>query len=167
MFGKRLSLFAGAFGLVVILASASGRAEEITPSHLAAAKQAVSVTKADRGFEDLLPSVSQQVQNQLITLRPDLYVQITDAVKAMALTVVNRRADLDNDIARIWAQAFTEDELKAITVFYQSPAGQKFLTTGPKVFADSVNAAKGWSDRVREELAEKSREELKRRNVDF
>src|SRR5438128_2428804 len=63
MFGNRFSLFAGAVGLAVLLAATSAHAEEITPSHLAAAKQAVVVTKADRGFEDLLPSVSQQVQN--------------------------------------------------------------------------------------------------------
>jgi uncharacterized protein len=164
---KRIFLRVAALGLCTTLFAAPAAAEEITPSHLAAAHDAVIAAKADRDFTDLLFTLSQQVQTQLINLRPDLYAQVSDAVNAMALQLAGRRADLDNDIARIWANAFTEDELKAIATFYKSPAGAKFVDEGPKVFTDGIQAAKGWSDRVREELLEKSREELKRRNVDF
>ena len=156
-----------AIAVSVMLLAASAPADQITPSHLAAAHETVVSSKASANFDDLLPVISQQVQNQLITLRPDLYSQISDAVQATVLQLVGRRADLDNDVARIWANAFSEDELKAIAAFYQSPAGQKFVDLGPKVVGDTLQAAKGWSDRVREELLEKSRAELKKRNIEF
>lgn len=163
----RLFLRVAAAGLAAALMAGPAAADEITPSHLAAARDAVTASQAEKQFNDLLFSISQQVQSDLINQRPDLYSQVTDAVGAVALQLVARKADLDNDIARIWANTFTEDELKAIAAFYKTPVGIKFIDAGPQVFNQDLQAAKGWSDRVREELAEKSREELKKRGVDF
>jgi hypothetical protein len=151
----------------IALAAGPARADEITPEHLQAALDAVAASHLASNYDNVLPAVSESVQGQLIRLRPDLYQKISEVVQGVALTLVSRRADLNNDVARIWANAFTEDELKAITAFYQSPAGKKFLDLGPKVAADSVNALKGWSDRLTEELMEKSREALKQQGVEF
>lgn len=151
----------------IALAAGPARADEITPEHLQAALDAVAASRLGNNYDNVLPAVSESVQNQLIRLRPDLYQKISDVVQQVALTLVARRADLNNDVARIWANTFTEDELKTITTFYRSPAGQKFLENGPKVVADSVNALKGWSDRLTEELMEKSREALKQQGIEF
>jgi hypothetical protein len=148
-------------------AAGPAAAQEISESHLAAAVAVVSAAKATRGFDDLLPAVSQQVQNQLIRMRPDLHKEITDVVDGEALKLVSRRPELDNAIARLWARAFTEEELISIAAFYQSPAGQKFYEFGPKVISESLQAARSWSDRVREELLEKARAELKAKGVEF
>jgi hypothetical protein len=115
----------------------------------------------------VLPSVAENVQNQLIRTRPDLHKEVSDAVEAVALTLVARRQDLNNDIARIWATKFTEQELKEISAFYQSPAGSKFALEGPLVIQDTYQSVQAWSGRVTEELLEKSREELKKRGIDF
>ncbi len=149
------------------VAAGPARADEITPEHLAAALEAVNASSAGRTYDNVLPLISEKVQDQLIRARPDLYQKITDVVQGVALKLAARRTDLNNDIARIWANAFTEDELKVITAFYKSPAGAKFLETGPKVVADSLQSVKGWSDRVGEELLEKTREELKAEGVEF
>jgi hypothetical protein len=84
-----------------------------------------------------------------------------------ALKLVGRRADLDNDIARVWANAFTEDELKSITAFYKSPAGLKLADVGATVVANSLQAVKGWSDKVGHDLLENSRQELKKQGIEF
>jgi hypothetical protein len=152
---------------VVMLAANPVRAQEISQSHLAAALDALASAKASRGFDTVLPALSERVQNQLIRIRPDLHKQITDVVEAVALKLVARRADLDNDIARIWAKSFTEEELLAIAAFFKSPAGVKYADLGPRVIAESYQAVQGWSDRVGAELLEKSREELKKQGVEF
>ncbi len=146
---------------------APARAQEISPSHLAAALDVVIVTQTGRNFDDVLPTLAVQVQDTLIRIRPDVHAQITAAVDAMALELVGRRAELNNDIARIWAQAFTEDELNAISVFYRSPAGAKLASSGAAVLSDSVRAAQAWSGRLQEELLAKSREELKRQGLEL
>jgi hypothetical protein len=153
--------------VTAMVAAAPGRADDVTPSHLAAALEAVHSAKASKGFDNVLPLLSEKVQDEIIRLRPDLYKQITDVVQQEALKLVARRADLDTDVARIWANAFSEEELKSITAFYKSPAGLKFVDIGPQVVGASLQAVKTWSDRVGQELLEKSRAELKKQGVEF
>ncbi len=155
-----------AIGLMVGLVGAAS-AQEVTESHLKAAVAAVQAAKTSRGFDNLLPLLAQQTQNRLIRMRPDQHVLIGQVVDAEALDLVARRNELDNDVARIWAKYFTEDELNAITTFYQSPAGAKLADIGPKVVGETLQSVKGWSDRVGEEMFEKSRELLKKKGVDL
>ena len=155
-----------AIGLMVGCVGAAS-AEEVTEAHLQAAVAAVQAAKTSRGFDNLLPLLAQQTQNRLIRMRPDQHILIGQVVDAEALDLVARRADLDNDVARIWAKYFTEDELNAITTFYKSPAGSKLADIGPKVVGETLQSVKGWSDRVGEEMFEKSREELKKKGVDL
>lgn len=164
---SRILLGVAALVVTAMVAAAPGRADDVTPAHLAAALDAVHSARASKGFDNVLPLLSEKVQDQIIRLRPDLYKQITDVVQQEALKLVARRTDLDAAVARIWANAFTEDELKAITTFYKSPAGLKFVDIGPQVVGASLQAVKGWSDSVGQELLEKSRAELKKQGVEF
>jgi hypothetical protein len=165
---NRIVLRAAVLGWAALaIAAGPARADEITPSHLQAALDAVVASRLNTTYDTVLPQISESVQSQLIRQRPDLYQKIADVVNEVALSLVSRRADLNNDVARVWANAFTEEELNAITAFYKSPAGQKFLTVSPKVVFDSSNALKGWSERVAEEMMEKSREALKQQGIQF
>jgi hypothetical protein len=163
----RILLGIAALVVTATVLAAPGRADEITPERMAAALEAVHSAKASKGFDNVLPMVTEKVQDQIIRLRPDLYKQITDTVQQQALKLIARRADLDNDVARIWANAFSEEELNAITAFYKSPAGLKFVDIGPKVIGESLQAVKRWSDRIGEELMEKSRADLKKQGIEF
>ncbi len=156
--------------IFVPLATANVQAqsgEEISQSHMAAALDAVRNAPDARRYDDVLPSLSVQAQNQLIQLRPDLHKEVTDAVEAVALKLVARRGDLDNELARAWARNLSEADLKAIAAFYKSAAGKKLAEIGPKLLSDTAQTVRTWQNRVGEELLEKSREELKQRNVDF
>ena len=84
--------------------------------------------------------MAAQVEDALIRARPDLHTKITDTVEATALKLADRKNDLNNDIARVWAKAYSEEELKTLTAFFKSSAGQKYLTQG---LASTV--AGGWS----------------------
>lgn len=142
-------------------------AQEVTQSHLAAALDAVTSAKTSRGFDNVLPLLSQQTQNRLIRLRPDQHAAIAEVVEAEVLPLVARRKDLDNDVARIWAKHFSEQELKDIAAFYKSEAGKKLADIGPRVVGETLQSVKGWSDRVGEELYEKSLASLKAKGVEF
>ncbi len=147
--------------LVAVPASFAS-AQEISPSQLAAALDVINATTATASFDNRLPEIANEVTNRLIRARPDLHQEITDTVQAVALKLVARRRELDQDVARVYAKAFTEDELKSIAAFLNSPAGKKYQLDGPKVFADTLQAVQSWSDRVGTEMLDKTREELKK-----
>ena len=154
-------------GIALAAGSSYASAQEITPSQLAAALDVVKNAKASRGFDNILPSLAAQVEDRLIRTRPDLHQQITTAVEATALKLAGRRNDLDDAAARVWAKAFTEDELKTIAAFYKTSAGQKFAEVGGQVYADTLAAVQQWQDRIGAELLDKSREELKNEGIQF
>ncbi len=147
---------------VAVVPASSLVAQEISQSHLSAALDVINATVATRSFDSRLPQVANEVANRLIRQRPDLHKEITDAVQATALKLAVRRKDLDIDIARVYAKTFSEDELATIATFLKSPAGTKYQEDGPKVFAETFDAVQRWSDRVGEELFDKSKEELKK-----
>ncbi len=157
----------GLVGLALLAAPSLASAQEISASHLAVALDVVKSAKASRGFDNVLPGLAAKVEDRLIRLRPDLHKEITTAVEAAALKLASRRADLDNDVARVWAKAFDEKELKTIADFYKTEAGQKFAEVGPSVYTGTLDAVQRWSDRLGEELLDNSKNELKAAGVDF
>lgn len=154
-------------GIALAIAPSFASAQEISPSHLAAALDVVKSAKASRGFDNVLPTLAGQVEDRLIRQRPDLHKEITTAVENAALKLVARRNDLDNDVARVWAKHFDEDELKTIAAFYKTAAGQKFADVGSLVYAETLDAVSHWSDRLGAELLDKSREEIKSAGIQF
>ncbi|HEY5080882.1 MAG TPA: DUF2059 domain-containing protein [Bauldia sp.] len=157
-------------GLGLAAGSSPGWTQEITPTQLAAGLDVVKSAKISLGFDALLPQLAARVEDRLIRVRPDLHAQIISVVEATALKLVDRRAELDSDVARVWSKQFSEDELKTIAAFYKTAAGLKFSAlAGPagQLQQGMVAAVQQWSDRVGAELLDKSREALKAQGIQF
>jgi hypothetical protein len=167
MIAFRRLAFAGLLGIACTAMPALSNAQEITASQLAVALDVVHNTKDMKEFDGVLWKLSGQVENQLIAQRPDLSDKIIAAVQAAALKLASRRADLDNDAARIWAKLFSEDELKAIDAFFKSPAGQKYADLEGQIYQETLSAVGQWQDRLGDELVQQSHSELKTAGVDF
>ena len=112
------SIVRSALAALVLLVGAAGAvsAQEISQSHLNAALAAVkTASPSAENYDRRLPLASEEVQNVLIRGRPDLYQVIAEVVNAEALKLAPRRRELDVEMAKVWAEFFTEDELNSIT----------------------------------------------------
>jgi hypothetical protein len=166
---KRLALVAVVLAGAVLFAMPLTRAatDDPTPEEVAAGIAAFKAAGLGDVFDKVLPLLSEQVQNRLVGQRPDLTKQISDTVNDVAVKLIQRRKELDTAAGKIWAKTFTLEELKAITAFYRTPAGQKYLGSGQTAVQDSMNTMRSWSQRVAEEMNEKAHEELKKQGIDF
>jgi uncharacterized protein len=65
---------------------------------------------------------------------------VPDAVTAVTATVSDPKLidDMITEIVPLYARHFTVTEIKAMTVFYKSPAGSKMLQTMPRVTQESM-----------------------------
>jgi hypothetical protein len=79
----------------------------------------------------------------------------------------SRRADLEQQIVRVYAQHFTEQELKQAVAFYRSPLGKKLISEEPKALDESMKVANEWSGKLAEEVIAKMRAEMKKRGHDM
>jgi len=145
---------------IVLGGLCSAQAQDITPSHLAAARSAVAAIKATDMFDSILPDAARALKAELIQKDPNLESVISSAVDEQALKLAARRADLENEAARAYAVSFTEEELNAITGFYTSPAGLKLLSEGPIVTREVNKAASIWQRGVARDLAQAVAEKI-------
>lgn len=153
--------------LVAAIMSTPGEAQELTDAHLRAAQDAIRALGVTNQFDQALPDLVIQVQGILMQRRPDLARQITTVVNQVALDLVARRRDLNNDAARIWALTFTQDELVLITTFYNSETGRKLSQMYPQVMTETGQAFENWYQRLAEEMLDRTLLEFQQQGVAF
>ncbi|BDA85120.1 hypothetical protein Sa4125_26620 [Aureimonas sp. SA4125] len=135
-----------------LMAIAPARAQDASPEHLAAARAAVSAIDSTDQFDNILMNAATQIKADLIGNNPNIQSEISDMVDDRALALAPRRADLENEVARIYARLFTEQELSAIAAFYQSDAGKKLIAQGPVASREVMSAADVWSNGIVRDL---------------
>lgn len=152
---KRVRSLAAALAATALVAfSLPSFAQDVSESHLKAARAAVTAIHATDPFDTILPQAASALQSQLIQKNPDLEQLITTTVTDKALALAARRGDLEREAALAYAKAFSEEELNAIASFYQSEAGKKLLEQGPVVSRDLVKAAEIWQNGIARDLAQ-------------
>lgn len=134
--------------------SSAAMAQDISESHFAAARDALSAIQATDVYDNILLAAAEQLKTRLIANNVDLEAEISQVVDEQAFALVSRRADLENEAARVYASTFTEEELKAITAFYSTEAGKKLLSAGPIASREIAKAARIWSAGIERDLLE-------------
>lgn len=152
---SRLRLLSPVLALVGLLSMvAAAQAQEYSESHLKAARSAMVALKASDQFDAILPGIAQDLQAQLTAKNPDLEALIGATVQEKALELVGRRSVLEGEVARVFAKIFTEEELNAITAFYNTDAGRKMNAELPIVTREMAKAAEIWQRGLARDLAE-------------
>lgn len=128
-------------------------AQEISETHLKAARDTINAVGATNSYDLLLPAAAQMLKTELIQQNPDLVDVISNTVDEKALALASRRADLEREAALVYARTFSEPELTAIAAFYNSDAGKKLLSQGPIVAREVTRAADIWQRGIQRDLA--------------
>ena len=112
---RRLAIALSATAILVSAAPVA--AQEISESHLKAARTAISALGATEEFDMVLPQVAAALKGELTQKNPDLVQLISSTVDEKALALAARRADLERAAANIYAKIFSEELLNEISTF--------------------------------------------------
>jgi hypothetical protein len=135
----------------------------ISPEHLGFARAVIDFTGAANSFDGVIPQILADARALIVRTRPELQSDLDSIIPQLEQKFAKRRDDLLNDIARIYAESFTEEELKDIAAFYQSAIGRKLTATTPKVLEASFVKARDWGQEVSAEVMDSLREEMQKR----
>src|SRR6185312_13829123 len=113
-----------AFALATFSSAALGQEQKATPSSLLVATQLVNVTGATALFNPIIAGVVEQAKLLYLQQNPGLSKDLNEIADQMRKELQPRFGELTNEIARLYATHFTEQELKDILAFYTSPAGK-------------------------------------------
>ena len=144
-----------AAGAVAFIALAQPvAAQDISDSHMTAARGAISALGVTQQFDEILPQAAEALKAELIQKNPDLQATIIEIVDETAISLAARRGDLEREAALAYARVFSEEHLTAISSFFTSEAGQKLVSDGPIADREIFQAANIWQSGIARDLAQ-------------
>ena len=149
----------------VFAATAGAQPKQPTPAALLLAKEIVDIKGATRAMDPLVVGVIEYHKNFLMQTNPNLVGPINEAARKLVGDLSSRKVELQQNVVRIYAQHFTEQELRDALAFYRTPLGKKLVVEEPKAMDEAMQAADEWSRKFAEEVVAKLREELKKKGL--
>jgi hypothetical protein len=144
-----------------------GLAQAQTPGALAAAKELVALKGANSMFDRLIPGVIERAKETFVPTNPQLIAPLNQVAEQLRKEYAAKTVDITNEVAKVYAQHFTEAELKEILAFYKSPVGRKMLAEEPKAIEQSLKAAQDWAGKFSDVVMELFRVEMKKKGYDL
>lgn len=137
------------------------------PARVAAAKQMMEAAGAARQFDEVMPLIADQMSQSFRRVAPDKGNEISEVFRALVPRFLDRKGELLEQIAALYAAELTLDELNSIVAFYKSPVGAKFAAVQPGIMRQSMALGQRWGQRIGIELDAEARRELKKRGIDL
>ena len=81
----------------------------------------------------------------------------------VAKNLAGREKEIGDGMAQIYANEFTEQELKDLVTFYKSPLGQKLLSNEPRAIQSSMAYMNQWARNFAEVVNGEFRSEMRKR----
>ena len=157
----RLAAIAG----VLVAISPWAHSQQPSAAAMASAKELIATTGATTLFSPLIPGVVEQAKLLFLQQNPTIGAQLNEVAAKVRTDLAPRFSEISDQVAKFYATAFTDQELKAIIAFYHTPAGKKLLDEQPKIADASMRFAQEWANKLSDEVIGKMREELQKRGV--
>lgn len=161
MMKRAKALVAVAASAVLFAVAAPAMAQEVPPEQMALARKYVELTDSAGVYEITLVEIGMGTLSQLTTQNPELAEEIDLAIGAVLETYQNRKGELLDQFARVYATRFTVEELQQIVTFYESPTGQKLARANTDVNTDLQAVLQVFTNNTRSEFFAKVRAELR------
>lgn len=150
------------------LASPAGAEQEIDPAALDAAVELVEAANMDGIFETVLPLFSQQIVQVVLKVKPELKGKLEPLVDEFLETARKEsRAELLQDMAKLYARRLTAAEIRDITAFYRTETGKKLVAVLPQIQLDAAEVGKVWGQEIARKTLTRLRAKLKEQGHEF
>jgi uncharacterized protein len=138
--------------------------KQAPPAALAAARELLSMKNAAAMYQAAVPNIVEQTKNALIQQNLNYQKDLTELAPVVAKNLAGREKEIGEGMAQIYANEFSEQELKDLVTFYKTPLGQKLLTTEPRAIQFSMSYTNQWAMVFAGTVNEEFRAEMKKRN---
>src|SRR3954469_10856007 len=171
---SRVASAAGlALGLALAVAPASAQQpkdapaaaplKSATPAAMAAAKEILTLKNASAMYAQAVPNLVEQTKNGLIQNNLNYQKDLGEVALIVAKSLAGREKEIGDGMAQIYANEFTEQELKDLVTFYKSPLGTKLLVTEPRAIQFSMSYMNQWAQQFAATIDLEFRNEMKKR----
>ena len=172
---KSLASFFTALGLALGLALAGVPAaaqqppplKPASPAAAAAAKEILAMKNASAMYASAVPNIVQQTKDQLMQSNINYQKDLNEVAVVVAQKLAGREKEIGEGMATVYANEFTEQELKDLVAFYKSPLGKKLLASEPRAIQFSMSYMKQWAQIFSETVNGEFRAEMRKRGKEI
>jgi hypothetical protein len=174
---KSLSIILSAAGLALGLAlvgvpagaqqAAAPALKSGSPAAIAAAKEILTMKNANAMYANAVPNLVQQTKEVLLQNNLNYQKDLNEVAVIVAQGLAGREKEIGEGMAKIYANEFTEQELKDLVTFYKSPLGQKLLATEPRAIQFSMSYMNQWAQSFSEVVNGQFRAEMRKRGKEI
>ena len=138
-------------------------AAPLKPAAIAAAKELLALKGVGGIYASAVPNIVQRAKDQLLASNLNYQKDLNEVAAAIAQSLAGREKEIGEQMAKIYASDFTEQELKDLIAFYKTPVGQKLLVQEPKTVQASMAYMQQWAQQFSETVLAEFRAEMKKR----
>ena len=138
-----------------------------SPAALAAAKEILAMKNASAMYANAVPNLVEQTKNVLMQSNLNYQKDLNEVAVIVAKNLAGREKEIGEGMAQVYANEFTEQELKDLVTFYKSPLGQKLLMSEPRAIQFSMSYMNQWAQAFAEVINGQFRAEMKKRGKDI
>jgi hypothetical protein len=114
-------------------------------------------------YAGAVPNLVEQTKNGLIQNNLNYQKDLNEVAVVVAKELAGREKEIGDGMAQIYANEFTEQELKDLVTFYKSPLGVKLLTSEPRAIQFSMSYMNQWAQQFAATIDTSFRAEMKKR----
>jgi uncharacterized protein len=156
-----------AFGLCACMFRLPAAAQAPDPARVSAAREMMELAGVAKQFDELMPLLAQQLSQSFMAVAPDKAEEIRQVFAQLPGKFIDRKGELIEQVAALYAQELNVEELGAVCAFYKSPVGAKLLSVQPKIARQSIVLGQRWGAEIGRELEQEARKELKKRGIEL
>jgi hypothetical protein len=172
---KRLFRILSAAGLVMGLALGAVPAgaqqppplKDGTPGAIAAAKEILAMKHASTMYQAAIPNIVEKTKLALLQQNLNYQKDLNEVAAIVSQQMAGRQNEIGEGMAKIYANEFTEQELKDLVTFYKSPLGQKLLNAEPQAITLSMSYMNAWAQNFAEIVNAQFRAEMRKRGKEI
>ena len=145
------------------------QAQKIDPERLALAQKLIETTGANKLATQVMHMMAPQMTQMLVRVRPDKKKEIVSIMREVMkeLSAPANMRQLTDQIARIYAEEFTAEEMRQILAFYKTPVGKKLIARMPNLVRRSQLAGRAWGQQMARKAMQRLRQKAKERGIDL
>lgn len=152
-----------ALGVAVFGGYAQAQTKPPSPAAITVAKEILELKRANAIYANAVPNIVQRTMDTLMQTNLNYQQDLKEVAVVVVKNLAGREKEIGEGMAKIYAQDFTEQELKDLLAFYKTPLGQKLLVQEPKSIAASMQYMNQWAQTFAEEVNGQFRAEMRKR----
>ena len=141
--------------------------KQASPAALAAAKEILAMKNASAMYANAVPNIVDQTKNALVQQNLNYQKDLNEVAMIVAKNLAGREKEIGEGMAQVYANEFSEQELKDLVTFYKSPLGQKLLVTEPRAIQFSMSYMNQWAQHFADEVNGQFRAEMRKRGKEI